>query len=429
MPRLAELQEALRAGGGGRALAELYPRRPGALEKQEARYGALLERFAATFPGAGEASFFSAPGRTEIGGNHTDHNAGRVLAAAVDLDAVALASANDRPRITVVSEGYAPIVVDLDDLQPRTAERYQPAALIRGICAGFAAQKHGIGGFDAVVQSEVPRGSGLSSSACFEVLVATVLNHLYNEGRLDPVAVARIAQHAEVEYFGKPVGLMDQTTCAVGGFVTIDFADPAAPAVAGVDFDFAASGYALVITDTGGSHADLNEEYAAVAGEMRAVAAALGGRVLRDCSPADLLRALPDLRAKAGDRALLRALHYYGDNERVSRQVAALQAGDFPLFLRLVVESGRSSYMYLQNCYVPGRAREQPVALGLALSERILADRGAWRVHGGGFAGTIQAFVPQDLLPEYLLEMRRTFGADACHVLAIRAAGAVRVEI
>ncbi len=425
MPAPSDPADAIRSGRADAALAALYGEQD--VPSQRARYAALLETFAARFPASGPASLFSAPGRTEVGGNHTDHNAGRVLAAAVNLDAIAAAAPRLDGVIRVASEGYGEAEVDTDELPPVEAEQGTFAALIRGVCAGLAQRGHRVGGFDACVTSAVLKGSGLSSSAAFEVLIATILNHLHNRGRVAPIVLAQIGQYAENVYFGKPCGLMDQTTSALGGFVTIDFRDAAQPLVRKLEFDFAASGHALVIVDTGGDHADLTDDYAAVRREMQSVAEALGGRVLRDVTREQVLANIPALRAQAGDRAILRALHFFEDDRRVVAQADALEAGDTDRFLQLVVESGRSSWMLLQNCYQPWNARVQGITLALAMSERILEGRGAWRVHGGGFAGTIQAFVPRDLLPGYLSAMRAVFGEGACLELRVRPKGAVPV--
>jgi galactokinase len=426
VPTPADLIEAVSSGGADRSLAELYGNAE--LARQQARTIELLERFSARCPAADDVALFSAPGRTEVGGNHTDHNGGRVLAAAVNLDAIAAAARRGDGVISLQSEGYGESVVDTRRLEVVAKERGTVAALVRGVCAGLAARGHGIGGFDACVTSDVLKGSGLSSSAAFEVLVGAILNGLYNRGRVDPLVVAQVGQYAENVYFGKPCGLMDQTASSLGGFVTIDFRDAARPLVHRVAFDFAGSGHALVIVDTGGNHADLTPEYAAVRSEMQAVASALGGQALCDVSEEQALTNIPVLRAAAGDRATLRALHFFEDDRRVAAQAAALEEGQFDRFLALVVESGRSSWMLLQNCYPPHSSRAQGVPLALALSERFLGGRGAWRVHGGGFAGTIQAFVPRDLLADYLAKMRSIFGQDACHELSVRQVGAVRVS-
>ncbi|MGE5557465.1 MAG: galactokinase [Bacillota bacterium] len=430
MSEMSEVEKWLRAlqgGGFDSSLARLYGKRPEVLEAQKKRYETLLKDFRSSFPGQREVDLFSAPGRTEVGGNHTDHNSGRVLAAAVDLDIVAAAAVTESGVITVRSEGHPTVEVNVEQLSPVRDERYTSTALVRGVAARFKEMGHRIGGFDAVLASRVPKGSGLSSSAAFEVLVGTVINHLYNGGRLDALQLAQIGQYSENVHFGKPCGLMDQTTSAVGGFVTIDFADQAKPVVRKINFDFAASGYRLVITNTGGDHTSLNEDYAALEHEMKDVARALGGQVLREFSGDKVLQNMKFLRTKVSDRAILRALHFYADDRRVADEVDALEKKDFGGFLRLVIESGYSSWMLCQNCYIPGDSRRQEIALALAVSERILKGRGAWRVHGGGFAGTIQAFVPEDKLPLYLQEMGGIFGPDACYELQVRSEGAMKI--
>lgn len=370
---------------------------------------------------------FSAPGRTELGGNHTDHQLGRVLAGAVSLDSRAAVAPTDRREIRVLSEGYPLCVISLDALFPREEEKGRTAALVRGVAAGIREAGLEPRGFDAYVQSRVLPGSGLSSSAAFEVLMGTVLNGLCG-GKLDPVAIARIGQRAENLFFGKPCGLMDQTASAVGNIVAIDFENPESPRVEPVDFDFSACGHALCIIDSGADHADLTDEYAAIPGELAAVCRALGKERLRQVSEAEFYARLPALRAAAGDRALLRAMHVFEENRRVDAQVAALRAGDFPAFLALVKQSGRSSWQYLQNVVPTGAIRHQELGLALALTERLLGGRGACRVHGGGFAGTLQAFVPLDMLEGFQEELEAVLGKGKCHVLSIRQEGGVRLE-
>jgi len=393
---------------------------------QERRLLELANTFTEIFPGEEEVSVFSAPGRSEIGGNHTDHNNGKVLAASVNLDILAVAAKTGGDHIFVKSANYPLNDVNLDVLAPVEVEYGHSNAMIRGICAGFAQRGYQIGGFSAATVSDVLGGSGLSSSAAFEVLICTILNHFYNEGRISPLEIARISQYAENVFVGKPSGLLDQTACAVGGFVSIDFEDTTAPVVRPVSFDFAASGHALCILDTGGSHADLTDDYAAVRAEMEHVAGALGKKVLRETDSETLLRNLSMVREKTGERAVLRALHFFAENDRVDAQAAALERGDFPAFLALVKQSGQSSFMYNQNVFTPKRP-EQPVSLALALSETLLGERGAWRVHGGGFAGTIQAFVPVDMLEEYRSAMEAVFGAGSCYVLRVRPHGGVKI--
>ncbi len=425
----AALLDALRSGRADAALSPLYGAKAAVLAAQRGRYAALLEKAAGLFPGPRDFSFYSTPGRSEVGGNHTDHNGGRVLAAAVDLDVVAAVAPNDEGIIRLHSEGYPPSTIDVRELEVREDERLTSAALIRGVCAGLHRAGYRLGGFDGCATSNVLKGSGLSSSAAFEVLIASILNHLYNDGRVPAIQVAQISQYSENRYFGKPCGLMDQTTCAVGGFVAIDFQDFAHPLVRQVAFDFAASGLAMVIVDTGGSHADLNDDYTALEHEMKDIARALGGRVLREVSARRVLEEVPRLRKEGNDRAILRALHFYADDQRVVDQVAALERNDLARFLELINESGRSSWMLCQNCYSSKDYREQGISIALAVSEDLLAGRGAWRVHGGGFAGTIQAFVPQDLLAAYVERLQAIFGPQSCYQLSVRPAGALRLDI
>ena len=371
---------------------------------------------------------FSAPGRTEISGNHTDHQHGCVLAAAVNLETVADVTLNGADVIRVCSEGYAPVEIDIRDLSIREAEKNTTAALIRGVAAAFAARGAVLHGFDAAVRSTVLPGSGLSSSAAFEVLIGTILNELFFEKKLSAVEIAQIGQYAENVYFGKPSGLMDQTASSVGGMVFIDFADPANPVVERLDFDFSAAGHALCIIDSGADHANLTHEYAAIPQELRAICAQFGKEVLRDIPEAEFFAALPRLRGTVPDRAILRAIHVYQENKRVLRQAEALRAGDFDAFLRLTVASGRSSWMYLQNITPAGETEHQAVAVALALCDTLLGGRGAFRVHGGGFAGTVQAFVPMDLLEQFKSGIEAVLGEGSCHVLSIRPEGGIRVK-
>ncbi len=426
MPNVQELKAQLMSGAYDDRLRRVYVTEDAVLE-QRARYAALAETFASLYNADRDVRLFSAPGRTEVGGNHTDHNHGRVLAAGINLDAAAAAAKNDENIVRVKSAGYDMDVVDLSDLSVHEDERGHSPALVRGMCRGFLNHGYKIGGFDAATVSQVLSGSGLSSSAAYEVLVGVMLNALYNDGAADAVTIAKIAQYAENEYFGKPCGLMDQTACAVGSFVTIDFADPKNPAIEEVKFDFAACSHALCIVDTKGSHSDLTDEYAYIREEMESVAQCFGKTVLREVPEADFYAALPSLRKKVGDRAILRAMHFYADNARVLKEVAALRAGDFESFKQYIRESGFSSFMYNQNVFSVKKPQEQPVALALAVSQQVLEGRGAWRVHGGGFAGTIQAFVPLDLLEAYKSAMESVFGAGTCYVLSIRPVGGVEI--
>jgi galactokinase len=402
------------------------------VERQLVRYKELLELFGEAFPGGeGEVELFSTSGRTEVGGNHTDHNAGHVLAAAVSLDAVAAARKNDSGIVTLYSKGYgSAFSVDIRDLSPKPDEKETTTALIRGIAARFAELGYKIGGFDAYMTSDVLRGSGLSSSAAVEVLIGTIFSVLYNQGNVKPELLAMIGQYAENVYFGKPCGLMDQMACAVGGFVTIDFADAPNPLVRRVDFDFASQGYSLLVVDTGGNHADLTRDYADVPTEMKSVAKALGKKVLRELSMPQVIERIPELRQELGDRAILRAMHFFADDQRVLEQVRALEEGRFQDFLKLVIESGSSSWRWLQNCYTTQNPSEQGVTLALAVTEDFVAQkgRGAYRVHGGGFAGTIQVFLPNDCLDDYVKLISGIFGSKSVSVLNIRPYGTLHIN-
>ena len=384
--------------------------------------------FAAAFGGTAER-YFSAPGRTEVSGNHTDHQRGRVLAGAVNLDTVAAVRANGTDVIRVQSKGYPLCQVRLDALEPVDAEINSTPALIRGVAARFAQLGCKVGGFDAYCESTVLPGSGLSSSAAFEVLVGTILNHLFFDGKVTQPEIAQIGQYAENVFFGKPCGLMDQTASAVGGLVTIDFADKAHPDIRPVHFDFSTTGHALCIIDSRADHADLTDEYAAVPGEMKAVCEYFGKDVVTEIPEADFYAAIPALREKCGDRAVMRVIHEYNENRRVPQQVACLESGDFEGFLRLTKESGFSSWMYLQNVIPAGYVKQQAMAVALGLCEHYLQGRGAYRVHGGGFAGTVQAFVPFELLESFRAGIDGALGAGACHVLSIRPQGGVEMEV
>ena len=374
----------------------------------------------------GEAQrYFSAPGRTEIGGNHTDHQRGRVLAGAVNLDTVAAVRVSGTNVIRVQSKGYPLCQVDLDNLEPVPAEINSTPALIRGVAARFHQLGCRVQGFDAYCISTVLPGSGLSSSAAFEVLIGTIINHLFFDAQVSQPEIAQIGQYAENVFFGKPCGLMDQMASAVGNLVTIDFRQKDAPVIHPVDFDFSACGHALCIIDTRASHADLTDEYAAIPLEIRQVCAYFGKEVLTQIPEEEFYAAIPALRTQCGDRAVMRCIHFYQDNARVPQQVAALEAGDFDRFLELVKESGRSSWMYLQNVIPAGYKEHQDVAISLALCQHYLQGRGAYRVHGGGFAGTVQAFVPFDLLESFRTGIDAALGEGACHVLSIRPQGGV----
>lgn len=422
-----QLKSAVRNGQFDQRFAALYGKE--AVAAQKARYAAAIDAFAAIYGEDRDASLYSVAGRSELSGNHTDHNHGCVIATSIDLDIIAVAAPSSGSVIRIKSEGFDECVTDFSVF---TAPAKNPVGsseeLIAGMADGFAKNGFAVGGFDAYTTSNVLKGSGISSSAAFEDMVGNILSHLYNDGKVDNVEIAKIAQYAENVFFGKPSGLMDQVACAVGGIVAIDFKDPKAPVIEKMDFDLSAAGYRLCIVNTGGNHADLTGDYAAVPAEMKAIAKEFGKEVLRDTDEEAVVREIPALREKFGDRAILRALHFFAENRRVAAQKAALRAGDLDKFLQNVIASGRSSFCYLQNVYTTKNPSEQGLSLALCLAERILGDkRAAWRVHGGGFAGTIQAFVPEDSVEEFRSAMDAAFGAGHCMILRVRPFGAVKI--
>ena len=404
-------------------LASLYCCAPAETASEAARYAVVLDGLEKTFGSHAEAGLYSAPGRTEIGGNHTDHQHGRVLAGSVNIDMIAAAAPNDKNQLRVQSEGYDLCVIDLNDLEARKEEENTTAALLRGECAAFTQRGAKLAGLDIYISSNVPKGSGVSSSAAFEVLIGVILNDCFMAEKVSPIAIAQIGQWAENVYFGKPCGLMDQMASSVGNIITIDFADPAHPDVEPVQVDFSKAGLALCILDSCADHADLTDEYAAVPAECRAVAAVCGGEVLRDVPFDTFLAKLPECRRQCGDRAVLRAFHFYADNDRVAQQVAALRGGDFDAFLQLVTASGDSSWEYLQNVIPAGYKEHQEMGVTIAAAKHYLQGKGAVRVHGGGFAGTAQAFVPVDMLADFKAHMEAILGEGRCHVLSIRPEG------
>ena len=424
--RRGDLLRELACGGLLERLAPVYG--PDA-EKAAARLRELTLEFAETFPCADsdETWLFSTPGRTELGGNHTDHQRGRGLAGSVNLDTIACVVPNGSRTIRIKSRHHRMAEVKLDQLSLQGAETGSSPALVRGVAARLAELGHAIGGFDAYTTTSVLRGSGLSSSAAFEVLVCTIMDHLFGSGQLSPVQLAQVGQYAENVYFGKPCGLLDQLSCATGGVVAVDFRDPAAPSIQQVPVDLAAHGYALCIVDVHASHADLTDDYAAIPQEMRQAAACFGRGVLGQVPFEEFMAGIPAVRSACGDRAVLRAYHFYRDNQRVLLQKEALERGDFEAFLHHVRQSGRSSFMYLQNVSNYRDSRNQPVALLLALAEELLAGQGACRVHGGGFAGTVQAFVPLERLEGFVSGINAVAGEGSCHVLSIRNTGSVRL--
>lgn len=397
-------------------------------EEQAKRYQQIRQGFEETFGGSEGAGFYSAPGRTEIGGNHTDHNHGRVLAASIDLDIVGMARRTDDGVAKLRSVEYPRMdEVDLNDLAPRE-EQSGSQAIIRGICARCRELGYKTGGFECYTQTRVLKGSGLSSSAAFEILVVTVVNHLYNDGRIDPITAAKIAQYAENVYFGKPSGLLDQMASSMGSVTAMDFADPEKPQVENVSFDLNAYKHAMCVVDTGGNHADLTADYASIPQEMKSVAKFFGKEFLREVDEAEFYGRLGEVRKAVGDRPVLRAMHFFDDDRLAHEEAQALRDKDFDRFLGMVNASGRSSVQRLQNVFAPASPIEQGITLALSVSERLLGGRGACRVHGGGFAGTIQAYVPFDILDSYREGMEKVFGKGSCYVLSVRGCGGVKVE-
>lgn len=401
-------------------LARLYGRREGALVGQMARYTSLVKWHEESFHDAARLAIVSAPGRAEITGNHTDHNNGKVLAAAVTLDTIAAVTPRDDMLVHVRSEGYPDISLALNSLAPVPEETGTSAALIRGVAAHMKELGFIIGGFNAVVTSQVPSGSGLSSSAAYEVLMCAVQDVLYNGFTMDNTTRAKTAQYAENAYFGKPCGLMDQMASSTGGLVAIDFKHE--PVVESIGFSFSESGYDMVVVNTGGTHDDLTREYAFIREEMQQVAACFGEKVLRRVRPEQVFQNIAEIRKTSSDRAILRAMHFFAENARVTKQVHALRTGDLPAFFANIIKSGESSWTLLQNVYVHPDA--QPLALALALAESILQGKGAWRVHGGGFAGTTLNFVPDDMTECFTQQMKAVFGEHCCSVLDVRSEGA-----
>lgn len=397
------------------------------VEKQKPRYISLLEEFIKLFGDDRDVMITSAPGRTEVCGNHTDHNNGKVMAASINLDAIAVCAKSGDNRIRVKSQGHAMNEVNITKLLPDEAEFGRSTAMVRGVVAKIKDLGFEIGGFDAVTTSDVMGGSGLSSSAAFEVLLGTTVSYLFNDGKIGAVDIAKVAQYSENVFFGKPCGLLDQMASSVGTFVSIDFESTEKPVIKKVDYDFSKSGHSLCIVDTGGNHSDLTDDYAAVRAEMESVAGAMGKNVLREIAFEDFKKALPEIKDKVNDRAIIRAFHFYNENIRVEKAVSALESGDFETFKQIIIDSGHSSYMYNQNVFIPVNPTEQKLSVALCMTEDILKGRGAWRVHGGGFAGTIQAFVPNDILDEYKAAMESVFGEGNCHVLIIRPVGGTRV--
>ena len=422
-----QLIAAIESGKYNGIFTELYGEEN--IKAQEARYIKVVNEFAKLFGGDREISLFSVAGRSEISGNHTDHNYGKVLAASINLDIIAAASPRDDLHINIKSEGFPIDEVDIADPTVDEALYYTSKSIISGMCSGFMKYGHKVGGYDAYTTSNVFKGSGLSSSAAFEDMVGFILNGFYNDGAVENAEIAKIAQYSENVFFGKPSGLMDQTACAVGGFVAIDFKNPKEPVIEKLPFDLTAAGYSLCIVNTGGNHADLNDDYASVPADMKKIASYFGKPVLREVGLDEILKNIKALREFAGDRAVMRAIHYKNENERVTAQTAALKSGDIDGFFAGVMASGNSSFKYLQNVYTVKNVEEQGLSLALCLAEIALAGKkAAYRVHGGGFAGTIQAFVANDDVPAFRAALDNAFGEGATTVLKVRPYGAIRIQ-
>ena len=420
-----KLKEALKEGKYDQLLKDIYVDES-VLAYQQERYIKALESFEKIY-GEKEVEIYSAPGRSEVGGNHTDHQYGKVLATSINLDAIAIVAPKDEAVIDLKSEGYDRIQVDLDHLDKNDVKEGSSESLIAGVAFKLKEEGYKIGGFEAYVISDVLNGAGMSSSAAFEVLIGNILSGLYNDMKISPVFLAQAGQFAENEFFGKPCGLMDQMASSVGGLINIDFEDPKNPKIKKVEVDFEEYGHSLCIVDTKGSHADLTDDYAAIPEEMKEVAGFFDKAVLREVDKDDFYLNLPKIREILGDRAVLRAMHLFEENKRVDEQVKALEDGDFETFKKLIKESGNSSFKYLQNVYSNHDLNNQSVSIGLAMSDISLGDRGVSRVHGGGFAGTIQAFVPNDIVGMYKKNMEHVFGEGACHVLKVRPYGGMKV--
>ena len=421
------LREYINSGGMDDKLADIYADKA-LVDGQRKRYAAALDKFVELY-GNREVEVYSAPGRSEVGGNHTDHQHGQVLAASVNLDVIAIVSATDDGIIKVVSDSFDIAPIDVKDLAKKADEEGSSEALIRGVAGKLKKDGYKVGGFVAYMTSDVLVGAGLSSSAAFEVAVGNVLSGLYNDMKLTDVYIAKVSQYAENDYFGKPCGLMDQMASSVGSLVNIDFYDVNEPVINPVKVDFDKFGHSLCIVDTKGNHADLTEDYAAIPVEMKKVANYLGKDYLKEVPYDGFYEKIPELRKACGDRAVLRAIHFFEDDRRVGDEVNALKTGDFEEFKRLITESGNSSYKYLQNVYSNNDVDNQNISLALALTERYLGSRAGYRVHGGGFAGTIQAFVPNELVSGYKEEIEKYFGADSCHVLKVRKYGGMKVVV
>lgn len=420
------IKDNINSSASDKLFSELYGSQT---DRQKKRYCEAVDEFKKIFPDYDDVSVYSAPGRTEIGGNHTDHQNGQVLAAAVNLDIIAIAAFHDEPVIRIKSKGFEMDTIDISDLSVKENEKGKSSALIRGIVSRFEQLGYKTGGFDAYTTSDVLKGSGLSSSAAFEVLIGTILSEHFNGGRISPVEIAVISQYSENEYFGKKSGLMDQMVSSVGGFAYIDFKNPQNPEIKKIDCDFDKTGYTLCISDTKGSHSDLTDDYVAIPYEMKQIAEFFGKSVLREVDESEFYRCIPKIRENISDRAILRSAHFFAETKRAEAEAKSLENNDFNEFLRLVNQSGKSSYQLLQNAYSCKNPAGQGIPLGIMVSERVLDGKGAVRVHGGGFAGTVQAFVPDSLVNDYSNEINRIFGKNSCHIMHIRPYGGLCIII
>ncbi len=422
--KIAEIKNKIQNGGFDNDFLMLY----GDAEKAKARYFDAVEEFEKIFPTENDIRIFSAPGRTEVGGNHTDHQHGCVLAGGVDMDVIAVVALNNDNVVRVKSRGYDMDTISLNELEKQEKEIGRAASLIRGVCYKFNEMGVKLQGFNAYTTSNVLKGSGLSSSAAFEVLIGNILNGMFADGKVDAIEIAKIGQFAERDYFGKPCGLLDQMASSLGGFTYADFNDPANPITEKIDLDIKKFGYTLCVVDTGGNHANLTQDYADITIECKEISNALGVDFLRDADENEFYKNIQTLRKEYGDRAVLRAFHFFNENARVLEQKAALKEGRFEDFLKLVNASGQSSYDYLQNLYSTSAVKEQGLSLAIALTKQFLGDKGACRVHGGGFAGTIQCYIPSDLLNDYKTMIEAAFGLGSCSVLSIRPVGGYEIK-
>ena len=422
--QINEIKTAILEGKFDKSLKLLY----GETEKSKLRYAAACDSFKDLYPVSGDIRLFSAPGRTEVGGNHTDHQHGSVLAGSVDLDVIAVVSQNEDGIIRIKSEGYPEDVVDINDLSKKDNEVGKAISLIKGVCFKFKEMGYTLKGFNAYTTSNVLKGSGLSSSAAFEVLLGNILNGLIADNKVTPIEIAKIGQFAEREYFGKPCGLLDQMASSLGGFTYADFNDPSNPITESIGLDLASFGYSLCVVDTGGDHANLTDDYAGITVECREISQALGVSYLRDADEDEFYRNIAKLRTDCGDRAVLRAFHFFNEHNRVLEQKSALKEGRFEDFLKLVNESGQSSFDYLQNLYSVSNVSAQGLPLGIALTKQFLKGKGACRVHGGGFAGTVQCYIPTDKVSEYKKTIEAVFGQGSCHILSIRPVGGYEIK-